>query len=406
LGEKIKMVVDSSVPIDYEIIQAGQAPVVMISLLTGSKFEGGRSAGIFTADDLIKILLYVRAARKLPQRIEDISSNSTGITGLEPGDIIDLSKKITDHAHRWTPVENLVRDQASKLKYASDEIVNVGKDVTDTINSMDNDMIQALTVDDPNVKIPISNKDNAIQKTLLEIMADLKELCLDRQQETRRVLTAVRDYKTELSGGTLSDNTTVMGLEPLLSRKKELAKKAMSDTEIIKLQGDIDILEKEINQLRKDYDKYVGLAFTGILGGIIGIAITGGIFGAKAEAARKTKNSKIAELEKISKDIKRKQEVQGILNEFATQFTDIEMRLLDAEQSLSHLDSMWSDMVANIDGSLTKLGKVKDSDTLSKFLRDFKNIVRPWEIVGDMSAKLSNVFDQAIEEFRKTYTSQ
>ncbi len=400
------MVVDSSVPIDYEIIQAGQAPVVMISLLTGSKFEGGRSAGIFTADDLIKILLYVRAARKLPQRIEDISSNSTGITGLEPGDIIDLSKKITDHANRWTPVENLVRDQASKLKYASDEIVNVGKDVTDTINSMDNDMIQALTVDDPNVKIPISNKDNAIQKTLLEIMADLKELCLDRQQETRRVLTAVRDYKTELSGGTLSDNTTVMGLEPVLSRKKELAKKAMSDTEIIKLQGDIDILEKEIDQLRKDYDKYVGLAFTGIVGGIIGIAITGGIFGAKAEAARKTKNSKIAELEKMSKDIKRKQEVQGILNEFATQFTDIEMRLLDAEQSLSHLDSMWSDMVANIDGSLTKLGKVKDSDTLSKFLRDFKNIVRPWEIVGDMSAKLSNVFDQAIEEFRKTYTSQ
>ena len=400
------MVVDSSVPIDYEIIQAGQAPVVMISLLTGSKFEGGRSAGIFTADDLIKILLYVRAARKLPQRIEDISSNSTGITGLEPGDIIDLSKKISDHAHRWTLVENLVRDQASKLKYASDEIVNVGKDVTDAINSMDNDMKDALTVNNSNVNIPISNKDNAIQKTLLEIMADLKELCLEHQEETRRVLTAVRDYKTELSGGTLSDNTTVMGLEPLLSRKKELAKKAMSDTEIIKLQGDIDILEKEINQLRKDYDKYVGLAFTGILGGIIGIAITGGIFGAKAEAARKTKNSKIAELEKISKDIKRKQEVQGILNEFATQFTDIEMRLLDAEQSLSHLDSMWSDMVANIDGSLTKLGKVKDSDTLSKFLRDFKNIVRPWEIVGDMSAKLSNVFDQAIEEFRKTYTSQ
>jgi len=46
------MVVDSSVPIESKSIQAGQLPVVMLQLLTGSQTQDGRAAGIFTADDL------------------------------------------------------------------------------------------------------------------------------------------------------------------------------------------------------------------------------------------------------------------------------------------------------------------------------------------------------------------
>ncbi|TRU80929.1 MAG: hypothetical protein EWV76_07235 [Microcystis novacekii Mn_MB_F_20050700_S1] len=141
MGEKIKMVVDSSVPIESKSIQAGQLPVVMLQLLTGSQTQDGRAAGIFTADDLIKILLYVRAARKLPQSLEqftkDIGSNSTGIPGLEPNEIIDLYQKITDHANLWTPVEGLVKEQASSLKVASDDIVRIGGQVINTINKMD-----------------------------------------------------------------------------------------------------------------------------------------------------------------------------------------------------------------------------------------------------------------------------
>ena len=77
---------DSSVPIMSKPIEAGQVPTLTLKLLTGSQTDGGCAACIFTADDLIKILLYVRAARKLPQTTDEftteIGSESTGPPGL------------------------------------------------------------------------------------------------------------------------------------------------------------------------------------------------------------------------------------------------------------------------------------------------------------------------------------
>ncbi|MBM0511437.1 alpha-xenorhabdolysin family binary toxin subunit A [Aeromonas hydrophila] len=380
-----------------------------LKLLTGSETEGGRAAGIFTADDLIKILLYVRAARKLPQNLadftKDIGSDSTGIPGLEPNEIIDLYQKITNHANRWTPVESLVKEQAASLKVASNDIVTIGDQIIKVINQMDI-MEQLKTIKDPTVTIPISSdKDTKIQQALPEVIEKLKQSCIEQQRKTLEVLKAVRDYKTEISGGTLSSGKTVMGLEPTLADKKERAKKANLDGQIKELQDSIDALQDQIDQLKKDYDKYVGLAFTGAAGGIIGLAITGGIFGDKAEKARKERNSKIQEKDDKSKDLKRKQQVQGILNQFSTQFTDIGMRLLDAEQSLEHLDFLWTDIIVRINKSVDNWMKVKDSDMLLSFVTDLEVIVKPWREVGDMSTELVRVFDKAYEEFKKTYGS-
>lgn len=396
------MIVNDSVP-----IQAGQVPAVTLKLLTGSQTEGGRAAGVFTVDDLIKILLYVRESRQLPQNLDffvkELGSNRTGIPGLEPSEIIDLYKKIADHANRWTPVENLVKEQTSDLTIASKDIVTIGGQIIEVINKMDI-IAQMETLNDSKENIPIaSGKDKTILMKLPEVINKLKQTCIRQQEKSHKVLTAVRDYKTEISGGTLSNNTPVLGLEPAIADKKKRANEANLSSQITKLQQDIDTLQDDIDQLKKDYDKYVGLAFTGAAGGIIGLAITGGIFGNKAEKIRKQRNSKIQDKENKSKELQQKQLVQGILNKFATKFTDIGMRLLDAEQSLMHLDFLWTDIVTRIDTSVEKWNKVKDSDMLLSFVTDLEGIVNPWKEVGNMSTELVKVFDQAYKEFRKTY---
>jgi hypothetical protein len=401
------MVAINTVTVESQPIDTGRVPAVVLKLLTGSQAEGGRAAGVFTADDLIKILLYVRFARQLPQNLDDfvkvLGSNSTGIAGLEPSDIIGLYQQVTDHANRWTPVENLVKEQSSDLTIVSEDIVNTGGKIIEVINAMDV-LAQMDTVHDTTATIPItSNKDQKIQTALPQVIDRLKQICLRQQEKSRNVLTAVRDYKTEISGGTLSNKTTVTGLEPAVADKKEKAKKADLGGRITELQNSIDSLQTEIEQLIKDYDKFVGLAFTGAAGGPIGLAITGGIFGAKAEEARKKKNDKIQEKESKAAELQRDQLVQGILNNFATSFTDLGMRLLDAEQALMHLDFLWTDIVKRIDQSVDKWNLVKNSDMLLTFVTDLNGIVNPWREVGDMSTKLVKVFDQAYEEFHKTY---
>lgn len=390
-------------------IKTGEVPKVALKLLTGSQEDGGRAAGVFTADDLINILLYVRSSRGLPSDlptfIKELGTDKTGIAGLEPNDILTLYQMVTDHANRWTPVENVVREQSANLTVVSLQIVTIGESIIKVINEMD--IIATMDeLGDSTVTIPITTeKDNKIQVALPKVIAKLKTTCEDQQNKTRVVRDAVRDYRTEISGGSLTNGKKVSGLEPAVADKKERAKEANLGDKIVELQTEIDSLGTQIDQLKKDYDKYVGLAFTGAAGGPIGLAITGGIFGAKAEAARKERNRLIVEKASKDKELKQDQMIQGALNIFATQFTDLGMRLLDAEQALNHLDFLWTDILVRINSSVEQWASVKDSDMLMTFVTDLESIVNPWKDVGDMTVKLSKVFDQAYEEFRKTYES-
>lgn len=155
------MVVINSAPHESTPIAAGQVTAVTLNLLTNSQVEGGRAAAVFTVDDLINILLYVRSARQLPQNVaalvKDLGSPSTGIPGLEPPEIIDLYQQITAHANRWTSVENLVKEQASNLTIVADDIVNTGGKIIDVINGMEVTEQILSTVGDTTVTIPITS---------------------------------------------------------------------------------------------------------------------------------------------------------------------------------------------------------------------------------------------------------
>jgi hypothetical protein len=401
------MVAINSTPRESTPLAAGQVTAVTLNLLTNSQTEGGRAAGVFTADDLINIFLYIRSARQLPQNLaaleRDLGSSSTGIPGLEPQEIVDLYQKITAHANRWTPVENLVKEQASNLTIVADDIVNTGGKIIQVIEGMDI-FAQMDTVTETTVTIPITSaKDKKIQMALPQVIDRLKQICMNQQQKSRQVLTAVRDYKTELSGGTLSDNTTKIGLEKEVGDKRDRAKKANLDGTIKALQDSIDSLQTDIEQLKKDYDKYVGLVFSGMAGGLIGWAITSGIYGSKAEAARAQRNNKIEEKRDKDAELQQKQLIQGMLNKYTTTFTNIGMRLVDAQQALEDLDFLWTDIVVRIDSSVEKWMQVKDSDMLMTFVTDLQGIVNPWKDVGNISTQLVAVFDQAYEEYRQTY---
>jgi hypothetical protein len=389
-------------------IANGQVPKVALKLLTGEQITGGRSAGVFTTDDLISILLYVRTGRQLPATrqalIADLGTDKTGIPGLEPDQIVSLYQQVTDHANRWTPVETKVREQTSGLKIASEQITTTGGNIIKVINAMDITEQAITTIGESRAQIKLTtDKDKKIHEALPKVIARLRETCEEQQKKTETVLNAVRDYRTELSGGTLKSGKQVSGLEPAVADKKERAKKADLGGTIDKLQKEIDSLEEQIKQKEADYKKYVGLAFTGAAGGLIGLAITGGIFGAKAEATRKEKNELIDQKNKKSIALKKDQAIQGALNVFSTQFTDLGMRLLDAEEALSHLQFLWRDILARIDSSVEMWKKVDNGEFLMTFLTDMQNIVKPWSEVGDLTAKLSKVFDQAYAEFKKTY---
>jgi hypothetical protein len=165
------------------------------------------------------------------------------------------------------------------------------------------------------------------------------------------------------------------------------------------------IAEKKakIVQLDKDYDQYVKNAIAGIAGGLIGLAITGGIFGAKAENAKKERNVLKEEVDSLESFVAGQENLQHALDRNKSDFLDLNNRMLGAEAALNILNTMWQNMLTKIDGSAAQFERIDDALKLTSFVAQFKLVINPWQDVKDTSGTLVEVFNEALEEYKKSF---
>ena len=76
----------------------------------------------------------------------------------------------------------------------------------------------------------------------------------------------------------------------------------------------IEELDDQIDLLTATYKKLVGLAFTGMAAGPLGLVITGGVFGDKAEKCRKQKNQLIEQRKIVREKVREVDRVSNLLD--------------------------------------------------------------------------------------------
>ncbi|MDC9596004.1 alpha-xenorhabdolysin family binary toxin subunit A [Xenorhabdus anantnagensis] len=393
-------------------INVSEVPSVTLKILT-SQVEGvARSGGIFTKQDLISIKLYVKHGLELPITLQGVKEyigyNDIDIDGLKPANITTLFKDIHDHAISWSDVESKVQQQSIDLENSGRQITETGGEIISVIDQMP--IIERVKTklgdltDEQLAEITYTNDDKEIAVELGNILESMKKDIIKQQKNTLRVKNAVTDFKITLIGGKLSDENIVQGLQPQVNNKKKLMDDNHLSSTIKGLQNKIDEKNKEIEQLKKDYDKYVSLAFSGMPGGIIGWAITGGIFGDKAEKARKRKNELIDEVNGLQNQVKDKSALQTAIQDLSLNFYGIHTCMLDAEVALNHLDFMWNTMLTQITTSKDKFAEINNALKLTSFVATFKQVISPWEEVKGSAAQLVRTFDEALAEYRKLYS--
>ncbi|MDM0116128.1 alpha-xenorhabdolysin family binary toxin subunit A [Variovorax sp. J22R133] len=394
-------------------IQPSEVATTALKLLTATETGVARPGGIFTKEDLINIKLYAKKGLSLPQKQPEVEGyigyQSSGIAGLEPPEITDLFQQIGKHCLGWDGVQQSVVDQGIELKGFSGRFVTTGEGLLGNIKEWPFGKRVLKTLGDVSGEkledITYGPEDKEIAQALGEIL-DLMRKDVDLQQaKTLAVKKGVSDYRIVLVGGKLSTGMETPGLEPQVARKR----KTMVDnklTETIKADED-SLNEKEgrITQLKKDYDKYVGLAFTGAAGGIIGLAITGGIFGAKAEAARKERNQLIDEVRALKEKVTSARKLQKAIETLSLDFSDIGTRMLDAETAMGHLEYMWSSILSLIENSQNEWKNIDNGMKMSTFITSFQSVVNPWKTVGDLSGDLMKIIDEGLAEYKQRYGS-
>ncbi|HEI6975115.1 TPA: pore-forming cytotoxin subunit YaxA [Yersinia enterocolitica] len=408
---QIQLAIDNNLASAETTIQLNELPKVVLDFITGEQTGVARSGGIFTKEDLINLKLYVRKGLSLPTRLDDVEGylgyKKIDVAGLEPKDIKLLFDGIHNHALNWNDVEQGVLQQNLDLDIAAKNIISTGNETINLINQMPITVRVKTMLGDITEQqlgnIIYESADHEVALALKDILDEMKVDINRHQATTANVRKKVSDYRITLTGGELSSGDKVNGLEPQVKTKYDLMEKNNMRKSIKELDEKIKEKRKRIEQLTKDYDKFVGLSFTGAVGGIIAIAITGGIFGAKAENARKEKNALISEVVELEGKVSSQRALQTALEALSLSFSDIGIRMVDAESALNHLDFMWLSVLNQITESQTQFATINNALRLTSFVNKFQQVITPWKSVGDSARQLVDIFDEAIKEYKKVY---
>ncbi|MEI9698403.1 alpha-xenorhabdolysin family binary toxin subunit A [Moellerella wisconsensis] len=376
-------------------------PSETLKLLSMSDSLVSRKPGIFTVEDLINIKKYINFSLLLPIKHKDmvfdtkISQKNT--LPIKISELIDLFIKIRQHALSWNNVEYQVKQQSIDLELTGRNITMTGNQLIDYINQMP--LLERISqrieeLDISNIELIVfSSDDYIIADELVNILELIKDDIILQSKKTTVVRNTVADFRTYIIGGNLSNEQQIDSLLFATRKIKQQLEDIIDSNETHHLLNQIELKKDEVGQLEQEYSHYVKLAFTGLAGSIIGLIITGSIFGDKAEKIRARKNILLNEIIALEEQINIDKKLNGLLSNITVRLQHMDSYFRDARLALDHLDYMWQTILAEINDSIAKFKTINNSHLLAQFTIQLKKIILSWDAVTDYSQHLILLFE-------------
>ncbi|MBW5406266.1 alpha-xenorhabdolysin family binary toxin subunit A [Morganella morganii] len=383
------------------IITADEIGPTTLKLLLNEEEDTFRPAGIFTHNDLVHIRRYINYGMTLPRETEDviefIGYRDTALPGFEPHNIQRLFSHIHQHALSWEHVEYMTKQQAIDLEIAGAGITTTGDYILNAINEMPvisrAKIILQDAVPDKLKDITYKRKDRVISGELTKILSAMKDDIAEERKKTQKVKNIISRFRLELIGGIDESGNEIPSLIYAVKRKQKTLLKNQNSNAASDLQSEIRARNEEIEILKREYSQFVKLSFSGLIGGIIGLIITGGIFGYRAEQVRRRKNKLLEEVAELEEQVITQQTIQQLIIRLDKELSTLDGYFTDAHVAVDHLDFMWQVMLTEINESLNTFMQINDAYSLLQFSLQLKKITLPWQRVRGYAKELVAIFD-------------
>ncbi|MBP0953595.1 alpha-xenorhabdolysin family binary toxin subunit A [Pseudomonas alliivorans] len=370
------------------------------ALVEDEKNNGRATALILTKEDILSIKRYERHSLNLPNTLERVKQQlgfaHSGISGLEPQDLLLTYRAINQHAQSWSAIEVDIKAKGFDLDLFAGEFSNQGKQILDYVDKMELARQLQLTVDDLTIETvrslspaPLTKTDKTVCLSLAEM---LKKIAVQMEAHRKASKKLAKDIKQFA-------HTLTVDLVPVINDKVALANRSDLDEDLIALEKEIDRLTVDIDQKHQEYSTTRTHITLGLLGGLVGLIVTDSIFGAQAEAIRKEKNRLIKEKKARLEMLGQKRPLAAAIRNLEILFEDMKIRMLDAHQSAVNLQDLWTMLAKYVDNAARRLADISDDQTLLDFVLEFKSVVTPWEEIKGITTHLLLTFEQALDEF-------
>ncbi|PBP80346.1 binary cytotoxin component [Pseudomonas syringae] len=378
-------------------------PLEYLNAVFDDEKSGGRSAGlVLTKEDILSLKRYERHALNIPTSLarveQQLGFTKSGIPGLEPKDMLKTYKAINSHGKSWSGIENGIKRTGTNIDLFAAQFSGQGQQIINYIEKMDFARQLDLTVADLSIEevrntppVPLGETDQRVCVTLAEFLKNTASQIKNHQHAAQTLAQHIETFSTVLS----------VQLIPGINDKVKLATRSDLDQQIKELEQDIEQLTREIEQKNKEYKNTLNNIAWGVFGGPIGVAITGGIFGANAEKIRKEKNRMVASKRQKVQILKEKIPLAAAVRSLQLLFDDMYIRMLDAHKGATHLKDLWALLAAYIDSSANELAAIRDDQALLIFAMQFHGVVMPWLEIKGKTTELLKIFNSALDQFKR-----
>lgn len=168
---------------------------------------------------------------------------------------------------------------------------------------------------------------------------------------------------------------------------------------LAKVEADIAKLDTQIEAKLAEYNGLVGSAFYGLVFGAVGLLVTGGIYGAKAEKVRAAKNELISERQELAENRAVLLGGQSDFEIIRTLIVDMQFRLIDVGTAVKNLEDVWVLLEAYAKNSKKRVDNVSTQLELKKFVDGFQRVILPWENILGISSNISRLFNEVLNEY-------
>lgn len=398
---------DTPVALPGEVEQQAQ-PIDMLSTQQKAEllpqhyfnFIGNRTpkrvqpALIFTEDNLMVIRRYVNRVRSLPATKAEIEAiTNFSVLGVDVQPVHEFYEALRLHVYEWRQLERNTKALGVQLKIFADDMVVNGETLLTAMkataayaraNSRAVELGGTLDLK----PVPLLDEER------LEVATSISEHLRNLSVAIEKAVARINNVKQHavLFADVIGDT-----LLPKANRLVRSTSKKVGQEKVNELNQRIDELDMRIAEHKASYDANVGFAFTGALLGPVGLIITGGTFGAKAEAIRKEKNKLVRERRAAAELLEALVPALASFEHVRTMMSDLQFRLADVEEAAKNLEDVWRQLKVFAETSLEGAGQITLDSQLRTFVLDFGNVIRPWGSIGDISHELSRLFNKVLE---------
>ena len=377
-------------------------PVSKVKMLPARYFEflesrlaSGRQAGtVMTAENLKAIKRYANVVSLLPRTLAQIEKEvDYAALNLDASLVHELYRALHRHVDEWDTLERCVKQLGPEIELFAESLVQRGSALLSHLENCDVFLSIQRRKAEQGVDVYVTALSEDEQAQLKSVLTPGITELVREIENTRRRIDDV-DARANWFNSEIKRE-----IKPRLERLLKHFDEKVTSNAILEKRQQLDKWDEKIDLLASEYSTNVGYAFTGLWFGPVGVAVTGGVFGAKAESIRAEKNALIEQRGQLAETIARLIPALKDFERVSTLVRDLQFRCNDLSTATGRLANVWLFLASYAGSSVNEAKELKDIHQLEAFIHDFSEVIRPWTKIGSICHMLSVLFDELVEEY-------